>query len=275
MKLAETQARRGTRSRAVPMIGAGLAALAAMFGAVSANVLAVNFTTMDNQFQVYSNYLDAKYAAGFLAASTRKAATNTTCNGSTTATAQCGVAEIGINTASLAGLCAVVPESINFPGVGSLPYYLLLTAGQGVNKSITSAGSSSIPTPQNGTLNVSSTDGTIMGTSTGIVTAKNLYLSTPALAGYGNLISGLNLGQDAASVANSAGLNGGTPGTAGSWPNGSPTAGSGNFGLYATQLNVAALYGGSYGINLAGSITLPNLNIQVKAGSAPTSSSGC
>lgn len=47
--------RRGTRKRALVAAGVGFAALGAMFQLVSENVLAVNFTTANNSFSLYSN----------------------------------------------------------------------------------------------------------------------------------------------------------------------------------------------------------------------------
>ena len=47
----------------VPLAG-GLVALAAMFQLVSSNVLAVNSTTANQEFKLYSNYLQGAQAAG-------------------------------------------------------------------------------------------------------------------------------------------------------------------------------------------------------------------
>lgn len=250
--------RRGARKRAIPLVAGGLIALAAMFQLVSSNVLAVNFTTQNNTFNLYSNYLDAFQAAGFLDATSR-AGSQVTCPGASSATTQCGVAELGINTAKLAGLCAINNESL--PLVGS--YSLMIRAGQGVAKSFTGTG---IPSPTSGTL-VTNTgsgpnDGTIdLAHSTGIIQANQLYVNSNSLSGYGNLISGLNLGENATQVGGDAGVSAGFA-TSG---NQAPTAG--NFGLYAKQLNVAGLNASTYGLNLAGQITLPNLSISVVPGS--------
>ena len=61
-------ARRGTRKRAIVPVIAGFVAVGSMFSLVSSNVMAVNFTTGNNEFKIYSNYLDAEKAAGFLVA---------------------------------------------------------------------------------------------------------------------------------------------------------------------------------------------------------------
>lgn len=136
-------------------------------------------------------------------------------------------------------------------------YSLMIRAGQGVAHSFTGTG---IPTPTSGTLVTNSTDGTINTTaSTGIIQANQLYVNSAALGGYGNLISGLNLGENATQVGTDAAVNFPTSGSQ------SPT--SGNFGLHAQQLNVAGLSAGTYGLNLAGQITLPQLSITVVAGS--------
>ena len=90
------------------------------------------------------------------------------------------------------------------------------------------------------------------------ISATNLFINADALSGYGNKISGMNLGQSAETVGDSAGL------TFEGNPNQLPKAGA--FGLYARQLNVAGLNGNSYGLNLKGNITLPELNIKVVPG---------
>ena len=260
--------RKGSRKRGVLLAGIGFVALAGMFQLVSSDILAVNFTTQKGQFQLYTNYLDAHKAAGYLDASSRYTNSDGTCPqgldasqtniATQTATnGQCGVADLGINSAKLAGLCLIQRETIG--GIGN--WSLKLNAGQGVATSFTGT---SIPTPTSGTLNVSSTDGTIQATSTGIISASNLYVNTNTLGGFGNLISGLYLGQSADTVAASATDANATV----SFPStGSQAPVAGNFGLYADQLNVAGVAGSAYGLQLAGKITLPNLKITVNAGS--------
>ncbi|UDY23200.1 DUF6230 family protein [Nocardioides sp. Kera G14] len=237
--------RRGTRKRALLPVVAGLLGLAGMFTAVSQNVLAVNFTTGNNKFRLYSNYLDAQSAAGFLTSATRQDGTGA------------GVAELGIKSARLAGLCAIAKDNI----LGGLA--LKITAGDTIpatysgtsvpdgvaTRAIDADGSDA------GTAVGDSPDekaGALTGTSlTNAITATNLYINADALSGYGNLISGLNLGQSADTVEASAGVD----------ISQTPTAG--NFGLYAQQLNVAGLNGDTYGLNLAGAITLPKLKLSV------------
>lgn len=247
--------RHGSRKRALPAIAVGLGGLAGMYSLVSAGVLAVNFNTMNGTFSLYSNYLDAHYAGGFLAPSTKQ-------NGN-----QVGVADLGINQAKLAGLCAIAQQDFGVLGTYSLVIRSGLgSGGQTIPDTYSGTGLPSGVTTQtdaggNVTLNASSTGG--------IVTANNLFINSNSLQGYGDHISGLNLGQNATDVAGYAGLNNGTPGApgTGSWPAGQSAPVAGNFGLYATQLNVAGLNGQTFGLNLAGQITLPQLKIEVVAGS--------
>ncbi len=233
--------RRGTRARALAPVILGLAALVGMFQLVSANVLAVNFNTTSSSFKLYSNYLDAQKAAGFLAASTKATG------------AQAGLADLGIVTAKLDGLCVIVQESI-----GSLGNYsLVLTAGSDIPDTYNSTALSPV-----GTGVTISAAGKLSGA--GLITANNLFINSPSLGGYGNMISGLNLGESADKVWAETGA------TA-TWPNanGAATNGpqSGKFGLYADNLNVSGLAGDTYGLNLAGNITLPKLNLKIVSGS--------
>lgn len=236
------ETRTGSRRRALVPVAIGFAGLGGMFGLVSANVMAVNFTTGNNSFQLYSNYLDAFQAAGFLDSTSQQDGSNV------------GVAELGINTAKLGGLCAIAHETI----LGLADYSLVIKAGQGVAPAFTGT---SVPTPASGTLNTNA-DGTINTTSsTGIVSANQLFINSNLLTGYGNLISGLNLGENASQVGADAGV------ASGFAASGNQAPVPGNFGLYAKQLNVAGLSGSTYGINLAGQITLPQLSITVVPGS--------
>ncbi|MFE6509917.1 DUF6230 family protein [Nocardioides sp. NPDC057767] len=239
--------RRGSRKRSLPLMILGSAALLAMFGAVSQNALAVNFTTGNSKFRLYSNYLDAEHAAGYLAPTSRQGSTD--CDADTAdVQAQCGVTELGIHQAKLAGLCGIATE--NIPLVGN--YSLMITAGDDVPDSYSGA---SIPT---GTTTDPNTGKLTSGSLANAISATNLYLNSDALSGYGNKISGMNLGQSAETVGDSAGL--AFEGNANQLPK------AGAFGLYARQLNVAGLNGNSYGLNLKGNITLPDLNIRVVPG---------
>ncbi|MBO0843233.1 MAG: hypothetical protein J2O46_08610, partial [Nocardioides sp.] len=238
MRTEAAAARRGTRRRAIPMAAAGFAALIGMFTLVSQQALAVNFTTANNSFKLYSNYLQGESAAGFLSPTTQQDGT------------QDGVAELGIKTAKLSGLCAIAQQDLGGP-LGNVS--LMITAGDPVPDTFAGTG---VPTGV-----TTAADGTLSGDSlTNSISATSLYVNTNSLGGYGNMISGLNLGQSSETVANSAGID---------WPSsqGGTTPGSGNFGLYANRLNVGGLGGQTYGINLVGQITLPKLQIKVVPGS--------
>lgn len=234
-------ARRGTRRRALVPTAVGFALVGVMFSLVSSNVLAVNFTTGNNKFRVYSNYLDAQKAAGFLSPTTQQDGSND------------GVMEFGIVTAKLSGLCAIASETIP---VINLPYSLKITAGDPVPDTYSGA---AVPTGV-----TTDSAGKLSGASlTGSIAANNLFLNSNMLSGYGNKISGLNLGQSAGTVHTSAGLAWDTS-TGGTSP--SSLNSQGNFGLYAEQLNIGGLTGDTYGLNLAGAITLPSLKITVEPG---------
>lgn len=230
--IAAAAERRGTRKRSIPMIAVGLVGLGAMFGAVSRSALAVNFTTSNDAFVLYSNYLQGESAAAFLAE-------NTSQDGA-------GVTEFGIVTAKLAGLCAIATQEL--PVIGTVS--LMIIAGEPVQGSFSGtavpAGVSLDPT------------GALTGTSLdSAIKASNLFVNANALGGYGNQISGLNLGQSADTIGASAGL---------TWPTGQTEPTPGAFGLYANRLNVAGLDTRSHGINLQGQITLPKLQLKVFPG---------
>lgn len=228
--------------RAVAMTGVGLVALAGMYTLVSSNVLAVNFTTTDQTFQVYSNYIQGVSAGGYIGR-----------NNAASAAGQTGVAEIGIKTARLDGLCVVAHQTLPVFGAVSL----IIKAGASVAGSFGSASGSSFVDGTGAPVPLAA-DGTLTADG-GTIDATDLFLNTNNLAGYGNKISGLNLGQNAPDTASA--LSNGT------WPQADGPV-SGNFGLTAQHLNIAYLNGSSYGINLAGSINLPQLQIKVVPGDA-------
>lgn len=236
----------GTRTRSLPMIGIGLAGMAAMYQLVAANAMAVNFTTADHTFKLYSNYVQGTSAAGFLDT-----------NSGYSSASRTGVAEIGIKTAKLAGLCGIAQESL--PVVGHVS--LLIMSGVPVKASFTESAN----TTSDGAGNPISLDGNGLLTGPSLsnaISVTDLFLNTNLLNGYGNQISGLNLGQNASDVAGAAQLSGGT----GTWPNGQTAPTAGNFGLTAQNLNIGGLDGTTYGINLAGQITLPKLKLEVLTG---------
>lgn len=230
--------RRGTRVRGIPLAGVGFALLTLLLSMVYQSILAVNFTTGNKDMAIYSNYLDAAQAAGYLAPTSQQDDT------------EVGALQLGIKTAKLAGFCAIAQQNIL-----GLPYSLVITAGATIPDSY----DGTTATPGGTTVDAA---GKLTGTSLAdSIKANNLFLDSTGLGGFGNLISGMNLGQSADTVAASTGL---------PWPTGGGPADTaptgGNFGLYAQQLNVAGLGGRSYGLNLAGDITLPKLNIGVVSG---------
>lgn len=230
----------GTRKRALPLAAAGFATLGLLFSAVSANILAVNFTTANTSFKLHSNYLQGESAAGFLSRNTPQDG-----NGD-------GVVELGIRTARLAGLCAIAQQDL--PVVGSVS--LMILAGVPVGGSFTPGSNTTV----DGAGNPISYDsnGLLTGASeANAIAATNLFVNSPSLGGYGNQISGLNLGQSANTVAGSAGI---------TWPTGQTPPVAGQFGLFAENLNVGGLDGETYGVNLQGQINLPNLKLKVIPG---------
>lgn len=256
--------RRGSRARALVPVALGAGALAGMFSLVSANILAVNFATQNSTFRVYSNYLSAQNAAGYLARTSRAADTDDSAS---------GVAELGIAQAQLAGFCALNVQKL--PVAGN--WTLAVIAGDQI--------ADPASTPFNGTLTYTSgsqdkggttntgtsvdSNGLLSGSSlSGAIRANNLFINATDLYGYGNLISGMNLGITADQAGPVAGVDfpasGQTDAGVGGTPPYQPTAGM--FGLTANRLNVAGLNGDSYGLNLAGSINLPKLKIKMLAG---------
>jgi len=234
-----TATRRGTRRRALPLMATGFAALAGMFTLVSQDVLAVNFTTSDQTFKLYSNYVQGVSGAGYLAT-----------NGSAGADGKVGVAELGFKSAVLSGLCAIAHQSV--PVVGDVS--LVLTAGVPVASTFDNSGNQT--TDGAGKPIAFNADGTLADAATNIA-ASNLYLNSNNLSAFGNKISGLNLGQSADSVAGTAGI---------TWPAGNQDQTAGGFGLSADHLNLGGLGGDTYGIDLQGQITLPKLKIKVVPG---------
>jgi len=182
----------------------------------------VNFTSSNQSFDIYSNYIQGVSGAAFLDEQTRQ-------DGSTA-----GVTEMGFESATLNGLCVIAHQSL--PVVGAVS--LMIVAGEPV------AG-----TFDNGTNQA--TDPTYNA-----IRASYLYLASDRLSGFGNNISGLALGQSADTVA--------VPGD--SWAANGMTPTAGAFGIQADHMNVSGLSGQTYGINLKGAITLPNLKIKVLTG---------
>ena len=253
-----TATRRGTRRRAIPMMAGGLAALAGMYSLVSANVLAVNFTTMNTAMQVNTNYITGLSGAGYLDTQTKQ-------DGSA------GVAEIGFKTAKLSGLCALADQQML-----GVDYTVMIMAGAPVADPLATPGDTNVTTDGAGNaINLKGGDGADAGDladdqTIPNVTASNLFLSAAGLTGYGNKISGLYLGENATAVKNHAGFDSSVTD-----PIFGGTATAGAFGLEADHLNVSGTSASSYGINLQGQITLPRLKIKVLSGTASSNRSAC
>jgi hypothetical protein len=119
---AEEGPRRGTRKgRSGLLAAAALAGLAGMFMGVSQNVLAVNFTTANTTYKVYTDKVSGLNAAGYINTQDLYGATDD------------AVAQLGFKTATLNGLCAIAKQTL--PVLGDVS--LLVTAGEPVDGTIT------------------------------------------------------------------------------------------------------------------------------------------
>lgn len=119
---AEEGPRRGTRkTRSGVLTGAALAGLAGLFMGVSQNVLAVNFTTANTAYKVYTDKVSGLNAAGYINTQDLYGATDD------------AVAQLGFKTATLNGLCAIAKQTL--PALGDVS--LLVTAGEPVDGTIT------------------------------------------------------------------------------------------------------------------------------------------
>ena len=228
----------GSRRRGLVLAAGGLAALASMYQLVSADVLAVNFTTMNSSFQLYTNYLQGEKVAAYLNSTSRQDGINVP------------VAELGVKKASLSGLCLIANETLPGP-LGD--YSLVLTAGDTVPATSTFQTAPSItdpnyylPTGWTAGTDVWGTDGNaangeyvgaLKGTrAANAIKATDLFLNTSALRGSGYKVSGLYLGERAQSVGPQAGVSW-ESGKGSVSPDDAPTAGG--FGLRVEHLNLA------------------------------------
>lgn len=151
--------RRGARKRSVVAAGAGLVALGSMFGMVSSNVMAVGFTSANSSYNVYSDRVVGKNAAGFVAPQALQ-------NGSNQA-----VLQFGFKEADVYGLCMVSNQAV----FGApLDVGLVIRGGE--------------PVDGNPTGNPTSPDR---------ISAQELYLATNQLTGAGENIARMTLGQSA------------------------------------------------------------------------------
>lgn len=129
---ADDGVRRGTRKRAGVLAGVGLTGLAGMFLGVSQNVLAVNFTTANTSYKVYTDKVSGVNAAGYLNVQDLYGATDD------------AVAQLGFKTATLYGLCAIAKQDL--PVIG--PVSLMISAGEPVDGAITNPAGQAIQAQQ-------------------------------------------------------------------------------------------------------------------------------
>ncbi|RJS45515.1 DUF6230 family protein [Nocardioides cavernaquae] len=118
---ADDGVRRGTRKRSGVLAGIGLAGLAGMFLGVSQNVLAVNFTTANTSYKVYTDKVSGLNAAGYLNVQDLYGATDD------------AVVQLGFKTATLNGLCAIAKQTL--PVIGDVS--LVVSAGEPVDGATT------------------------------------------------------------------------------------------------------------------------------------------
>jgi len=118
---ADDGVRRGTRRRSGVLAGLGLAGLAGMFLAVSQSVLAVNFTTSNTAYKVYTDKVSGVGAAGYINTQDLYGATDD------------AVMQLGFKTATVNGLCAIAKQTL--PVLGDVS--LVVSAGEPVDGTIT------------------------------------------------------------------------------------------------------------------------------------------
>lgn len=209
----------GTRRRSGVVAIAGVGALGFLFSMVSANVMAVDFTSANSTYKVYTDRVVGQYAAGYVSNQTRQDGVNAP------------VAQIGFKSADLYGLCTITTQSL-FDGGPDVS--LIITGGESVNGTVTGS-----------------------TTSSDKITANELYLASNTLKGKGENISRMTLGQSASTLSmDDITSHRGQPG---------------NFGLQAELMQIGDLDADAYGIDLKGSINLPNLSIRVVPGAATKS----
>jgi len=113
--------RRGTRKRSLGMMLGGVAALVGMFSLVSQSALAVNFTSTNQAYKIYTDKVSGANAAGYLNVQDVHGDQDDP------------VAQIGFKTATLDGMCAIAHQSVL--GFGDIS--LVMTAGEPVDGTVT------------------------------------------------------------------------------------------------------------------------------------------
>lgn len=129
---ADDGTRWGTRKRSGLLAGGAFGALAAMFVCVSQGVLAVNFTTANTSYKVYTDKVSGVNAAGYLNVQDLYGSTDD------------AVAQLGFKTATLNGLCAIAKQTL--PVIGEVS--LLITAGEPVDGTLTNPAGQAINAQQ-------------------------------------------------------------------------------------------------------------------------------
>lgn len=242
--LADADLPLGTRWWGGPLVAAGLVCLLWLHHLVATGVLAVNFTTSDREFRVYSNYVQGIASAGMTAG-----------NRGFSSAGDVGVTEIGIKEARLAGMCAISHQDLPFVGDVSL----VIVAGVPVKPEFDTAHLTLADA--NGDPITVDADGALTGDSLDeAVKITDLFINATDLNGYGNRLSGLNLGRSADGVVADADVN------QGQWPTGQTAPTAGGFGLTAQYLNLADYDSDTFGLNLHGSVSLPGVKIRTLTG---------
>lgn len=234
--------RRGARKRGIVMAVVGFVGIGGMVHLVSMNVMAVNFTSMNSKFKLYTNYLEAQEVASFMGPGTQQA------TGSRVA-----VADLGAKVVNMVGVCILVNESI-----AGVPTSFKITSGMKVPDPSAFTGTS-LPSGVATKLNAAGQVQQSM-TDPDVAHAEFAYLNATSLNAYGHQIMGMYLGETADTVNTHAGI--------GAWPTsaGGTTPTAGDFGIYGKQFNLGGVSGDTFGLRLQGSTTLPKLDISIVPG---------
>lgn len=141
------------------------------------------------------------------------------------------VAQLGFKTAELSGLCVIATQAMFGP---TPDVSLVIRGGEPVDGTVTTEPS-----------------------SPDLISANELYLASDSLRGRGENITSMTLGQSANTLTMQD-IN-------------THRGQAGDFGLQAELMQIANLDADSYGIDLQGSINMPDLSIEVVPGVATKS----